>query len=176
MEYLAILTGLEKAKRGIEEPVGDDAPKSMEDLILNCNPFLEAFGNAKTNMNDNSSRFGKFIKMLYNSSMICGGAMEQYLLEKARLVFQGPGERNYHVFYFLAKGMTPEEKTKLGLKDPEEVTTVLTYFLTTVLTYLRNYLLTYLLTYLLLPFLPACLPACLPSFLPSLLNELTYLL
>ena len=164
MEYLAILTGLEKAKRGIEEPVGDDAPKSMEDLILNCNPFLEAFGNAKTNMNDNSSRFGKFIKMLYNSSMICGGAMEQYLLEKARLVFQGPGERNYHVFYFLAKGMTPEEKTKLGLKDPEEVTTVLPYFLTTVLTYV--------LTCFFLSFLSACLP----SFLPSLLNELTYLL
>ena len=175
MEYLAILTGLEKAKRGIEEPVGDDAPKSMEDLILNCNPFLEAFGNAKTNMNDNSSRFGKFIKMLYNSSMICGGAMEQYLLEKARLVFQGPGERNYHVFYFLAKGMTPEEKTKLGLKDPEEVTTVL-YLLPYYSTYLLPYYSTYLLTYVLTCFFLSFLSVCLPSFLPSLLNELTYLL
>jgi myosin heavy subunit len=145
MEYLAILTGLEKKARGIEEPVGDDAPKSMEDLILNCNPFLEAFGNAKTNMNDNSSRFGKFIKMLYNSSMICGGAMEQYLLEKARLVFQGPGERNYHVFYFLAKGMTPEEKTTLGLKEPEEVIYVLTDYSYLLTSYLLESLLPYLL-------------------------------
>ena len=123
MEYLAILTGLEKERQGIVAPppvAGEEAPKSMEDLILNCNPFLEAFGNAKTNMNDNSSRFGKCSKMLYNNSMICGGAMEQYLLEKARLVFQGPGERNYHVFYFLARGLPPDMKAKLQLKDPEE--------------------------------------------------------
>ena len=54
----------------------------METAILNCNCFLEAFGNSKTPMNDNSSRFGKFIKLFYRHRMICGAAMQEFLLEK----------------------------------------------------------------------------------------------
>jgi myosin heavy subunit len=94
---------------------------SMEDKILKCNPFLEAFGNAKTTRNDNSSRFGKFVKIQYSGSgAIIGSRIEQYLLEKARLAHQGPNERCFHIFYFMLAGMGASEKKALMLKDVSE--------------------------------------------------------
>eukprot|EP00940_MAST-03C_sp_MAST-3C-sp2_P002912 g2912.t1 len=90
-------------------------------LVNGVSPFLEAFGNANTVMNDNSSRFGKFMKILFShKGNIVGGEVDHYLLEKGRLSYQGKAERNFHIFYFLLKGATPEERAGLQLKRPED--------------------------------------------------------
>ena len=74
----------------------------VEQKILESNPILESFGNARTIRNDNSSRFGKFIELQFESSgSLIGAKIKTYLLEKVRLVTQGDGERNYHIFYEL---------------------------------------------------------------------------
>ena len=78
----------------------------LEKKILDCNPILEGFGNAKTVRNDNSSRFGKYVKIKINknTNIIEGAQMYTYLLEKSRITELGPLERNYHIFYFFLKG------------------------------------------------------------------------
>ncbi|KAL4480724.1 hypothetical protein ABPG72_014499 [Tetrahymena utriculariae] len=92
---------------------------SIEDKILSCNPILEAFGNAKTVRNDNSSRFGKYVSILVDkkSHKIQGASITNYLLEKSRVTVQGQNERNYHIFYHLLKGCSAADKKKLGLVD-----------------------------------------------------------
>jgi myosin heavy subunit len=77
---------------------------SVEEKVIACSPFLEAFGNACTPMNDNSSRFGKYLKIFFDKGVMVGGKMEHYLLEKARVASQGVDSRNFHIFYFLVKG------------------------------------------------------------------------
>ena len=99
MKFIAYYFG-KKGEEGKKE-------ENLEDKILACNPVLEAFGNAKTVRNDNSSRFGKYIKIFVKVEIkqIIGAYMETYLLEKSRVVSLAPGERNYHIFYQIIAGI-----------------------------------------------------------------------
>ncbi|NWV01396.1 MYO9B protein, partial [Upupa epops] len=93
----------------------------VERTILGAGPVLEAFGNAKTAHNNNSSRFGKFIQVNYlETGIVRGAVVEKYLLEKSRLVSQEKDERNYHVFYYLLLGVNEEERKEFHLKQPED--------------------------------------------------------
>uniref|UniRef100_A0A8C7CNX4 Myosin IXB n=1 Tax=Oncorhynchus kisutch TaxID=8019 RepID=A0A8C7CNX4_ONCKI len=93
----------------------------VERTILGAGPVLEAFGNAKTAHNNNSSRFGKFIQVNYlESGVVRGAIVEKYLLEKSRLVSREKNERNYHVFYYLLVGASEEERRDFKLLQPED--------------------------------------------------------
>ncbi|XP_066985117.1 myosin heavy chain 95F isoform X5 [Macrobrachium rosenbergii] len=93
----------------------------LEQKILDANPVLEAFGNAKTTRNNNSSRFGKFIEIHFNERhSVVGGFISHYLLEKSRIVVQGPQERNYHIFYQLCAGAPEQLKQQLQLGNPDQ--------------------------------------------------------
>ena len=82
--------------------------------------MLECFGNAQTEMNDNSSRFGKYLELLFSSDgHVQGASISEYLLEKSRVVAQGERERNFHIFYLMYGGLSDEEKMEYGLSNPE---------------------------------------------------------
>ena len=96
---------------------------TTEQQVLQSNPILESFGNARTSRNDNSSRFGKYIDISFSrSGKLSGAAIETYLLEKVRLIHPSVGERNYHVFYqFLSSATAKERKEfylgRMGVED-----------------------------------------------------------
>uniref|UniRef100_A0A674MDB4 Myosin heavy chain, fast skeletal muscle-like n=1 Tax=Takifugu rubripes TaxID=31033 RepID=A0A674MDB4_TAKRU len=101
---IAVAGGGKKAEQGSGKIQG-----SLEDQIIAANPLLEAYGNAKTVRNDNSSRFGKFIRIHFGSSgKLASADIETYLLEKSRVTFQLSAERSYHIFYQLMTGHKPE--------------------------------------------------------------------
>jgi len=127
MRYLA------NRKHGVLEDSEVSQGSIVEKQIMETNYILEAFGNAATNLNYNSSRFGKFTKMYFNTSnllseeelkekfdvvfdRVVGASTETYLLEKSRVVLQSKGERSFHIFYCLFQGFSEEEKTAYGLK------------------------------------------------------------
>ena len=109
ISYFASIGASTKRKEG--EP-------GLEDKIVQTNPVLEAWGNAKTVRNDNSSRFGKFIRIWFNQAgKLSGADMVTYLLEKSRLTFQAELERCYHAFYNIMSDQVPDLKAKALLTD-----------------------------------------------------------
>jgi len=98
-----------------------DQETQVERRVIASSPIMEAIGNAKTTRNDNSSRFGKYIEIDFSKSFqIIGASMRTYLLEKSRVVFQAPEERNYHVFYQMCAARARPELEGLGLQDSME--------------------------------------------------------
>jgi len=94
-----------------------DRMARVKRIMLESNPLLEAFGNAKTLRNDNSSRFGKFLEMYFDGrGGPTGGHVRTFLLEKSRVTHQQAGERNYHVFYQLCAGASEGQRSRYGLK------------------------------------------------------------
>ncbi len=90
----------------------------VERKILACSPILESFGNAKTKRNENSSRFGKYLKIDFeNQQRISGASISTYLLEKSRVVIQGENESNYHIFYQLCSQRFTDELKELYLSN-----------------------------------------------------------
>jgi myosin heavy subunit len=118
MRYLADIT------KDTKHTSSNSSSQSIENQVLQSNPVLECFGNARTLRNDNSSRFGKFIEINFSfgeknneNFRITGATIRSYLLEKVRLVWQAGGERNYHVFYEVMQGLDPLRLQALGLGE-----------------------------------------------------------
>ncbi|XP_066115435.1 myosin-9 [Saccopteryx bilineata] len=108
IQYLAHVASSHKSKKDQGE---------LERQLLQANPILEAFGNAKTVKNDNSSRFGKFIRINFDvNGYIVGANIETYLLEKSRAIRQAKEERTFHIFYYLLSGAGEHLKTDLLLE------------------------------------------------------------
>lgn len=108
------------SQQSVELSTKKTASSYVEKAILESSPIMEAFGNAKTVHNNNSSRFGKFIQLHFSQQgNIQGGKITDYLLEKNRVVRQNPGERNFHIFYALLAGTSAEQKEAFSLSPPE---------------------------------------------------------
>ncbi|KAJ3218489.1 Myosin type-2 heavy chain 1 [Dinochytrium kinnereticum] len=123
MRYFAVVDNLEKQfsqESGSHSASGNKS--EIEEAVLSTNPIMEAFGNSKTTRNDNSSRFGKYIEIIFSKPKgsdsnvrITGAKIRTYLLERSRLIFQPATERNYHIFYQLCAAVPAAERKELGL-------------------------------------------------------------
>eukprot|EP00798_Chlamydomonas_sp_ICE-L_P027113 gene27113-2338_t len=111
MKYLAYMGGQK----------GHSQERNVEEQVLESNPLLEAFGNAKTVRNDNSSRFGKYVELNFNKAgCISGACIRTYLLERSRVVSVNDPERNYHIFYQLCGGASSEQKAKWRVQPADQ--------------------------------------------------------
>merc|ERR1711962_419158 len=121
IQYIAKVAGVEGKKK--EAPPDDGVARikgELDEQIVQTNPLLEAFGNAKTTRNNNSSRFGKFIRCHFSSAgKLAGADIESYLLEKNRVSHQGSQERNYHIFYQILYAATDADLAKYCLLSRE---------------------------------------------------------
>ncbi|KAM8934574.1 myosin-11 isoform 1-T1 [Pelodytes ibericus] len=118
IQYLAVVASSHKGKKDATITQGPSfAYGELEKQLLQANPILEAFGNAKTVKNDNSSRFGKFIRINFDvTGYIVGANIETYLLEKSRAIRQARDERTFHIFYYMISGSKPAWKEELLLE------------------------------------------------------------
>ncbi|XP_026538518.1 unconventional myosin-XIX isoform X1 [Notechis scutatus] len=99
-------------------PEGSIMVERIEQRVLDSNPVMEAFGNACTLRNNNSSRFGKYIQLHLNrSQLLTSASIQTFLLEKTRVAYQAPQERNFHIFYQIAKGATLDERQEWDLLE-----------------------------------------------------------
>ena len=99
-------------------PKGNEAVERIEKRVLDSNPIMEAFGNACTLRNNNSSRFGKYIQLhLDRFHHLSSASIQTFLLEKTRVAYQAPNERNFHIFYQITKGATAEERLAWNLPE-----------------------------------------------------------
>ncbi|XP_046352827.1 myosin heavy chain, non-muscle-like isoform X1 [Haliotis rufescens] len=122
IQYLAYVAASNRTQRSsvsnLHVPNKEFNLGELENQLLQANPILEAFGNAKTIKNDNSSRFGKFIRINFDSSgYISGANIETYLLEKSRAVRQAENERSFHMFYQYLNAATPQQRKEFLLED-----------------------------------------------------------
>ncbi|NXI80044.1 MYO19 protein, partial [Rhipidura dahli] len=102
-------------------PKGSETVERIEKRVLDSNPVMEAFGNACTLRNSNSSRFGKYIQLqLDRFHHLTGASIQTFLLEKTRVAYQAPNERNFHIFYQITKGATAEERLEWNLPEGAE--------------------------------------------------------
>ena len=103
MQYIASVSG-----------GGDSSIQQTKEMVLATNPLLESFGNAKTLRNNNSSRFGKYLEIQFNTQgEPIGAHINNYLLEKSRVVWQITNERNFHIFYQFAKAASSSHRGKI---------------------------------------------------------------
>ncbi|XP_061761638.1 myosin-11-like isoform X1 [Nerophis ophidion] len=127
IQYLALVASSHKGKKEAnpapqqqqpQQQAGSLAYGELEKQLLQANPVLEAFGNAKTIKNDNSSRFGKFIKLNFDvTGFLVGANIDTYLLEKSRCIRQGNTERAFHIFYYMVSGAKDKIREELLLED-----------------------------------------------------------
>ncbi|XP_061224777.1 unconventional myosin-XIX isoform X2 [Neopsephotus bourkii] len=102
-------------------PKGSETVERIEKRVLDSNPVMEAFGNACTLRNNNSSRFGKYIQLqLDRCHHLTSASIQTFLLEKTRVVYQAPSERNFHIFYQITKGATADERLEWNLPEGAE--------------------------------------------------------
>ncbi|XP_068193831.1 myosin-11-like isoform X2 [Antennarius striatus] len=118
IQYLAVVASSHKGKKDANPQTGSLAYGELEKQLLQANPILEAFGNAKTIKNDNSSRFGKFIKLNFDvTGYMVGANIDTYLLEKSRCIRQANTERAFHIFYYMVAGAKDKMREELLLED-----------------------------------------------------------